>query len=196
MAARRTREHGHWVGTGRVPLPPRFRRPLAENAYIESFTGRFRDECFNELWFVTIDYAQRLIERWRIEYNTERPHNSRGKRTPEGNAQRLARTVTTTASSSGLYLRTGLERCVWSSLLSEYVQSRPSSNRTGVEGLTARRLAERRGTPAARQGRKATVLPASGTKAGFPKQSPSNWATCHRVHVSGPASQFHGCAPR
>jgi putative transposase len=54
-----------------------------ENAYIESFNGRFRDECLNEHWFLTMAHARRVIERWRIEYNTERPHSSLGDLTPE-----------------------------------------------------------------------------------------------------------------
>jgi putative transposase len=53
-----------------------------ENAYIESFNGKFRDECLNEHWFVNIAHARRVIESWRIEYNTERPHSSLGDRTP------------------------------------------------------------------------------------------------------------------
>jgi putative transposase len=40
-----------------------------ENAYIESFNGRFRDECLNEHWFLTMAHARRVIEQWRIEYN-------------------------------------------------------------------------------------------------------------------------------
>jgi putative transposase len=54
-----------------------------ENAYIESFNGRFRDECLNEHWFLTMAHARQVIERWRIEYNTERPHRSLGNLTPE-----------------------------------------------------------------------------------------------------------------
>jgi putative transposase len=54
-----------------------------ENAYIESFNGRFRDECLNEHWFLTMAHARRVIEAWRIEYNTERPHSSLGDLTPE-----------------------------------------------------------------------------------------------------------------
>lgn len=54
-----------------------------ENAYIESFNGRFRDECLNEHWFLTMAHARRAIEAWRIEYNTERPHSSLGNLTPE-----------------------------------------------------------------------------------------------------------------
>ena len=54
-----------------------------ENAYIESFNGRFRDECLNEHWFLTMAHARRVIESWRIEYNTERPHSSLGNLAPE-----------------------------------------------------------------------------------------------------------------
>jgi putative transposase len=63
-----------------------------ENAYIESFNGKFRDECLNEHWFITMAQARRSIENWRIEYNTERPHSSLGDLTPEEFAERgLAR---------------------------------------------------------------------------------------------------------
>jgi putative transposase len=54
-----------------------------ENAYIESFNGKFRDECLNEHWFLTMAHARRIIEAWRIEYNTERPHSSLGNLTPQ-----------------------------------------------------------------------------------------------------------------
>ncbi len=63
-----------------------------ENAYIESFNGKFRDECLNEHWFITMAHARGAIEAWRIEYNTERPHSSLGDLTPEEYAGRgLAR---------------------------------------------------------------------------------------------------------
>ena len=54
-----------------------------ENAYIESFNGKFRDECLNEHWFVTMAHARRIIEAWRIEYNTDRTHSSLNNLTPE-----------------------------------------------------------------------------------------------------------------
>jgi putative transposase len=54
-----------------------------ENAYVESFNGRFRDECLNEHWFVSMQHARSVIEAWRIEYNTERPHSSLNDLTPE-----------------------------------------------------------------------------------------------------------------
>jgi putative transposase len=53
-----------------------------ENAYIESFNGKFRDECLNEHWFISLAHARSIIEAWRIEYNIERPHSSLGNRTP------------------------------------------------------------------------------------------------------------------
>ncbi len=60
-----------------------------ENAYIESFNGKFRDECLNEHWFLTLQYAREVIEQWRVEYNTEREHSSLGERTPQEYAQML-----------------------------------------------------------------------------------------------------------
>ena len=45
-----------------------------QNAYIESFNGRYREECLNQHWFTSIGEAREIIEDWRIDYNTERPH--------------------------------------------------------------------------------------------------------------------------
>ena len=59
-----------------------------ENAYIESFNGKFRDECLNEHWFISLAHARRIIEAWRIEYNTERPHRSLKYETPAEVAER------------------------------------------------------------------------------------------------------------
>jgi putative transposase len=49
-----------------------------QNAYIESFNGRFRDECLNDHWFLTLHEARVLIEAWRKDYNSARPHSSIG----------------------------------------------------------------------------------------------------------------------
>ncbi|EMF89066.1 putative insertion element IS407 [Leptospira santarosai str. ST188] len=54
-----------------------------ENAFIESFNGKMRNECLNENWFKDIEEAKRLIEDWRNFYNSERPHSSLGGLTPE-----------------------------------------------------------------------------------------------------------------
>jgi putative transposase len=58
-----------------------------ENAYVESFNGRLRDECLNEHWFVRLAHARRVIKDWRIEYNTERPHSALRNQTPAAYAQ-------------------------------------------------------------------------------------------------------------
>jgi putative transposase len=53
-----------------------------QNAYIESFNGRLRDECLNEHWFLTLAHAREIIEEWRIDYNQRRPHSALGNLTP------------------------------------------------------------------------------------------------------------------
>jgi putative transposase len=53
-----------------------------QNAFIESFNGKFRDECLNEHWFLSLSHARHLIEEWRRKYNEERPHSSLGYLTP------------------------------------------------------------------------------------------------------------------
>lgn len=47
-----------------------------QNAYIESFNGKLRDECLNENWFSSLEEARQIIERWRDDYNYIRPHTS------------------------------------------------------------------------------------------------------------------------
>ena len=54
-----------------------------ENAFIESFNGRLRDECLNSHVFATVADAQRVLDTWRADYNGVRPHNALGDRTPE-----------------------------------------------------------------------------------------------------------------
>jgi putative transposase len=53
-----------------------------QNGHVESFNGRFRDECLNTNWFVNLSDARRKIEAWRNEYNDDRPHSSLAYRTP------------------------------------------------------------------------------------------------------------------
>lgn len=53
-----------------------------QNAFIESFNGKFRDECLNGHWFTTLEDARRSIEEWRIDYNEVRPHSSLNNLTP------------------------------------------------------------------------------------------------------------------
>jgi len=54
-----------------------------QNAYIESFNGKFRDECLNEHWFVSMRHARETIADWCQEYNNDRPHSSLGYLTPK-----------------------------------------------------------------------------------------------------------------
>jgi len=61
-----------------------------QNAYIESFNGRLRDECLNENWFLNLHHAKVLIEVWRREYNEERPKKALGGLTPAAYARQLA----------------------------------------------------------------------------------------------------------
>ena len=60
-----------------------------QNAFIESFNGRLRDECLNRSWFTSLADAKRQLETWRIDYNNERPHSSLGYRTPTEFASQL-----------------------------------------------------------------------------------------------------------
>ncbi len=53
-----------------------------QNAYIESFNGKFRDECLNMNWFMNLDQAKEIIENWRDDYNYNRPHSSLNYLTP------------------------------------------------------------------------------------------------------------------
>ena len=53
-----------------------------ENAYAESFNGRFRDECLNTNWFMNLKQARDIIEDWRKDYNEVRPHSSLNDQTP------------------------------------------------------------------------------------------------------------------
>jgi len=72
-----------WAYENSVKL--RFIQPgkPVQNAYIESFNGKFRNECLNDNVFVSLHSAQKIIENWRQDYNSERPHSSLNDMTPE-----------------------------------------------------------------------------------------------------------------
>src|SRR5687767_3315528 len=61
-----------------------------ENGHIESFHDKLRDECLNREIFGSLLEAKIIVESWRVEYNTERPHSSLGNKTPEEFAGRGA----------------------------------------------------------------------------------------------------------
>lgn len=62
-----------------------------QNAYIESFNGRFRDECLNDHWFTSLAHARQLIADWRRDYNENRPHSRLNYQTPAEFAARHRR---------------------------------------------------------------------------------------------------------
>ena len=71
-----------WAYLNKVKLD--FSRPgkPTDNALIESFNGKFRAECLNENWFLSLADARDKIDRWRDDYNRHRPHSSLGDLTP------------------------------------------------------------------------------------------------------------------
>jgi putative transposase len=71
-----------WAEQRRIHIEYTHPGKPTDNAFIESFNGKFRDECLNEHWFLNLKHAQHIIEQWRMEYNEERPHRSLGNRTP------------------------------------------------------------------------------------------------------------------
>jgi putative transposase len=71
-----------WAYRNAVKLE--FSRPgkPTDNAFIESFNGRLRQECLNQNWFTSLADARQIVEEWREDYNEERPHGSLDNRTP------------------------------------------------------------------------------------------------------------------
>ena len=68
-----------------------------DNAFIESFNGRVRQECLNENWFLSLADARQKVEIWRREYNNERPHSALGQMAPA----QFARTKLIGAEAAG-----------------------------------------------------------------------------------------------
>ena len=66
-----------------------FSRPgkPTDNAYIESFNGKFRQECLNQNWFLSLSDANDKIQTWQEDYNNFRPHSSLNYQTPEAFAR-------------------------------------------------------------------------------------------------------------
>ena len=69
-------EHGVQIEFSRPGKP-------TDNGHIESFNGKFRDECLNQNVFLSLHDARRTVEAWRQDYNQQRPHSSLGWLTPE-----------------------------------------------------------------------------------------------------------------
>lgn len=69
-----------------------------QNAYVESFNGKFRDECLNEHWFLSMRHAREVIPGWRREYNEERPHSALDYQTPKEFVERFLNADSKTTS--------------------------------------------------------------------------------------------------
>jgi putative transposase len=76
-----------------------------QNAFIESFNGRFRDECLNQHWFTSLGEARRIVEAWRLDYNRARPHSALGYLTPDQFARNARAAIAMAALSSPVGLK-------------------------------------------------------------------------------------------
>jgi len=79
-----------------------------QNAYVESFNGRLRDECLNEHWFTSLAHARAAIEYWRRDYNEQRPKKDLGGVPPAVYALRLSSLANSGAGQSGTVRSDGL----------------------------------------------------------------------------------------
>jgi len=77
-----SKDFDRWAYWNHVELD--YSRPgkPSDNALVEAFNSRFRQECLNQHWFLTLEDARAKVSAWRNEYNTERPHSALGYRTP------------------------------------------------------------------------------------------------------------------
>jgi len=117
-----SRHYLAWCGDrriGTIHIQPG--KPV-QNGHVESFNGRFRDECLNTSWFRNLCEARRRIHAWQTEYNHERPHSALAWRTPAEFASQWAKAAspstdpntTPWATSKGQALRApaaALTRC-------------------------------------------------------------------------------------
>jgi putative transposase len=78
-----SKEVDRWAYENKVTLD--FSRPgkPTDNPYVESFNGKFRDECLSVNWFLSLEDAQEKMEDWRWEYNHFRPHSSLNDLSPQ-----------------------------------------------------------------------------------------------------------------
>lgn len=75
-----------------------------QNGHVESFNGRFRDECLAQAHFPTLARARAEIELWRVEYNCERPHSSLRYETPKTFGDRVRRQVPPSAGATAVLI--------------------------------------------------------------------------------------------
>ena len=80
-----------------------------QNAFVESFNGKMRDECLSGTWFRSLDHARREIALWRHDYNNERPHKSLDWKTPV-EAERAALSPPGRLSGHSFFLEEGSDQ--------------------------------------------------------------------------------------
>jgi putative transposase len=91
-----------WAYWNGVTLDFSRRGKPQDNALVEAFQSRFRQECLNEHWFLSVADAQEKTEAWRNHYNTERPHSALGNLSPEDFVRAAAATATAALSKQEL----------------------------------------------------------------------------------------------
>ena len=92
-----SKEVDKWAYIKGVELEYSRRGKPTDNAFIEAFNSRFRQECLNEHWFLSIEDAYRKIDAWKNEYNSERPHSALDYRTPNEFIEQLEQKNTVAA---------------------------------------------------------------------------------------------------
>ncbi len=75
-------EIDHWAYENNETLDYSRHEKPTDNSFVESFNGSFRNECLNDLGFLSLEDATEKIESWRVEYNCYRPHISFNNLTP------------------------------------------------------------------------------------------------------------------
>jgi putative transposase len=92
-----------WAWMNAVTLD--FCRPgkQTDNAFAESFNGKFRAECLNVSWFLSLDDARSKCEAWRTDYKEVRPHSSIGNQTPIERARASGQACRPEASRAGIF---------------------------------------------------------------------------------------------
>ena len=77
-----TKDLDRWAYWNKVELDfNRLGKP-SDNALVEALNSRFRQECLNQHWFMSLEDAEAKVSSWQQEYNTERPHSALGYRSP------------------------------------------------------------------------------------------------------------------
>jgi putative transposase len=88
-----SRRLDQWAYLNKVELD--FSRPgkPTDNAFIEAFNGRLREECLNESWFLSLEDAREKVELWRQEYNRTRPHGALDNLSPVEFVEAMRQTI-------------------------------------------------------------------------------------------------------